>query len=82
MKSLERLDGTQLTPRSAFYLRLNDSDISKEDYDHAQTVWKELNGKKLRDYHDLYNASDVLLLAGKVENFRDVRMQNYELDPA
>ena len=79
---LERLDETQLPPRSAFYSRLNDSSISEEDYEHAQTVWKELNCKTLRDYHDLYNISDVLLLADIFENFRDVCMQNYELDPA
>ena len=80
--SLERLDETQLPLRSAFYSRLNDSGISEEDYEHAQTVWKEFNCKTLRDYHDLYNVSDVLLLADIFENFRDVCMQNYELDPA
>ena len=80
--SLERLDETQLPPRSAFYSRLNDSGISKEDYEHAQTVWKEFNCKTLRNYHDLYNVSDVLLLTNIFENFRDVCMQNYELDPA
>ena len=79
--SLERLDETQLLPRSAFYSRLNDSGISKEDYEHAQTVWKEFNCKTLHDYHDLYNVSDVLLLADIFENFRNVCMQNYKLDP-
>ena len=80
--SLERLDETQLPPRSAFYSRLKDSSISEVDYEHAQTVWKEFNCKTLRDYHDLHNVSDVFLLADIFENFRDVCMQNYELDPA
>ena len=66
---LERLDETQLPPRNAFYSRLNDSSISEEDYEHAQTVWKEFNCKTLRDYHDLFNVSDVLLLADIFENF-------------
>jgi len=33
-----RLDETRPPPKSAFYLKLNDADISDEDYNHAQTV--------------------------------------------
>lgn len=34
------------------------------------------------DYHDLYLKSDVLLLAGVFEEFRNVCFENYDLDPA
>ena len=33
--TIDRLNETELPPRSAFYSRLNDSDISDEDYNHA-----------------------------------------------
>ena len=38
---LEKLKEGKLLPKEAFYSRLNDEDISDEDYSHAQTVWKE-----------------------------------------
>jgi len=80
--SIDRLKETELPPKSAFYSKLNDVDISDEDYEHARTVWKEFGRKTLREYHDLYNLSDVLLLADVFENFRDVCIDNYGLDPA
>src|SRR6218665_1715027 len=63
VECIDRLNETSLPPKSAFYSKLNDVDISDEDYEHAQNVWKEFGRKTLREYHDLYNLSDVLLLA-------------------
>ena len=80
--TIDRLNETELPPKSAFYSRLNDSGISDEDYEHAKTVWNEFGFKTFREYHDLYNLSDVLLLADVFENFRDVCCANYGLDPA
>jgi len=79
---IEKLNETQLPPKSAFYSKLNNTEISDEDYAHAQTVWKEFGCKTMRDYHTLYNISDVLQLADVFENFRDVCMEHYKLDPA
>jgi len=80
--SIDRLSETELPPKEAFYSKLNDSDISDEDYRHAQTVWNKFGCRSLRDYHNIYNKSDVLLLADIFENFRDVCLNNYKLDPA
>ena len=70
--SVDKLSETSLPPKDAFYSRLNDEAITDEDYEHVKNVWKEFNIKSLRKYHNLYNISDVLLLADVFENFRDV----------
>ena len=80
--SCERFNDEQLPPKEAFYSKLSGEGISDDDYKHAHAVWDEFGMKTFKDYHDLYNVSDVLLLADVFENFRDVCMKNYQLDPA
>ena len=82
MDSLQRFNETKLSPKESFYSRLTEEDISGEDYTHAQKVWREFKMEHLQDYHDLYNKTGVLLLADVFENFRDICMENYKLDPA
>ena len=79
--NFNRLSTDHLPPKEAFHSILNDSKISEEDYIHAQKVWKTFKMKTMRDYHDLYLKSDVLLLSDVFENFRDVCLDNYRLDP-
>ena len=82
MDSLEKLKETALPPKEAFYSRLNDGGISDEDYAHAQNVWKTFKMTSFKDYHELYNKVDVLLLADVFEHFRNICLTNYGLDPA
>ena len=65
-----KLDETSLPPEEAFYSKFTDDGITDEDYQHAQTVWKEFNIESMKYYHKLYNLSDVLLLADIFENLR------------
>ena len=82
VSSLEKLSETQLPPKEEFYSKLNDEEISDDDYQHAINVWNTFECKSIRDYHNLYLKSDVLLLSDVFENFRKTCLKHYKLDPA
>ena len=82
MTGFDKLSATELPPKKCFYSKLNDEHINDEQYGHAQKVWSEFGCKTMRDYHDLYLKTDVLLLADVMENYRDVCIKNYGLDPS
>ena len=82
VSSIEKLSETQLPPKEEFYSKLNDEDITDDDYQHAKNVWNTFECKSIRDYHNLYLKSDVLLLSDVFENFRKTCLKHYNLDPA
>ena len=82
VSSIEKLSETQLPPKEQFYSKLNDEDITDEDYQHAINVWNTFKCQTIKDYQDLYLKSDVLLLADVFENFRKTCLKHYNLDPA
>lgn len=82
MDSWAKFEETALPPKEAFYSKLVESDITDEEYGHAQNVWQMFNIKTLGEYSDLYMKTDVLLLADIFENFRSTCYATYSLDPA
>ncbi len=59
----------------------NSIDTSIDDYQHALSVWRSFNCKRLQDYLHLYLECDVMLLADVFQRFRSVCLQYYKLDP-
>ena len=82
MNGIKKFSEKTLPAKEELFSKLNDCGISDEDFDHAQRIWKEFGMKNLGEYHDLYLKSDVLLLADVFEEFRNVCLKNYSLDPA
>ena len=82
MDDWEKFNETSLPEKEDFYSHLNMEDITDADYAHAKRVCKDFEIKNLGEYHDLYVQSDTLLLADVFENFRNMCLKIYELDPA
>jgi len=82
MTDPSKFDETRLPSKEMFYNTLTETDITDDDYDRARDAWTAFGCKTMRDYHDAYLKTDVLLLADTFEHFRSVCMQNYDLDPA
>ena len=82
MDTCERFSEISLPSKEDFYSNLNMEDISDIVYRPANNVFKRFKLENLGDYHDLYVQSDTLLLADVFNNFRDMCIKEYKLDPA
>ena len=57
-------------------------DITDTDYAHAKRVYNNFEIKNLGKCHDLYVQSNTLMLDDVFENFRNICLKIYKLDPA
>mgnify|MGYP002803518054 CR=1 FL=1 len=93
LDDISKLEETHFPPEKAFSTRLAEGtiyvdspdpitpkEISEEDYQHAQNVFRAFNCKTVRDYIELYCLLDVLLSADVFENFVDISLRDYSLD--
>ena len=81
MDNIEKLKDTKPPPQKAFYSKLTGKGIDDCNYNHVLNVWKTWKMESLKQYHEVYNKTDVLLLADVFEKFRDICLINYGLDP-
>ena len=81
MDSVEKFKDPTPPPQKAFFSKLTGKGISNKNYSHVLNVWNSSNMKSMKDYHEFYNKTDVLLLADVFENFRDLCLKIYGLDP-
>ena len=82
MNEWEKFNETTLPEKEKFYSSLNMEDITDADYMHRKRVYKDFEIKNLKEYHDLYVQSNILLLADVFETFRNMCLKVYELNPS
>ena len=72
---------TKLPDRKDFFNKLHDKNISTKDYEHAKKVFNEFKCQSLLQYMELYVKTDTILLCDVFENFRNLALETYGLDP-
>ena len=82
MDDWEKFKETSLPKKEYFYSYLNMEDTTDADYMHVKRTCKDFEMKNLGEYHDLYVQNGKLLLSDVFENFQNLGLEIYELDPA
>jgi hypothetical protein len=82
MDSPEKFKETLLPPIEKFYNSLNNENLKEKENKNVQEIWNKLEIKNLQEFTNLYNKIDINLLADVMENFRDIALKTYKLDPA
>ena len=81
MDSIDKFKEKELPSIDKFHSSLSNSNISKDDYNHAKKVWDLFKIKNLGEYHDLYVQADTAQLSDVFENFRYLCLKDYDVDP-
>ncbi|GFT43648.1 uncharacterized protein NPIL_360211 [Nephila pilipes] len=81
MDNFQKFSERHLPPKETFFSSLINESINDDEYAHCINVWETFNLKNLGEYHDLYVTSDVILLADVFQNFRQLCLNFYKLDP-
>ena len=82
MNNCEKFNEISLPEKEDFNSHLKMEGITDAYYAHAKRVCKDFKIKNLGNYLDLYVQSDTLLLTDIFENFQNICLKIYKLDPA
>ncbi len=82
INTFERLHQKDLPTIEQFNSRLLNEECIEVEFARAQQVWNEFHCRTFLEYHNIYLKADVLQLADVFENFRNVCIATYSLDPA
>ena len=72
MNSFQKFKENNLPCKECFFNSLKNCPVSDKEYQRANDIWNIFNIKNLREYHDLYLKTDVLLLCDVFEKIINV----------
>ena len=70
----------KLPDKEEFFNKINNKNISDEDYDHAKNVFEKFKCENLLDYSILYLKTDICHLSDVFQKFSKFAYETYELD--
>ena len=70
-----------LPDKEEFFNKINNKNISDEDYNHAKNVFEKFECENLLDYSILYLKTDICHLSDVFQKFSNFAYEKYELDP-
>ena len=79
--SFEKYNEKIIPNNKYFYNKLSKTNVSPQEKRQFIKVWLSINNCDLGKYSDLYLKTDVLILADVLENFRELSLKHYKLDP-
>ena len=68
----------KLPDKKEFFNKINNKDISDEDYDHAKNVFEKFNCKNLLDYSILYLKQIFVIYQIYFKNFQNLLMKHMD----
>ena len=72
---------TKLPKKEKFFNKLNNNNISNDDYKHTLKVFKTFECKDLLEYSILYLKTDICHLSDVFQKFSNFAYKTYNLDP-
>lgn len=77
----EKFDERKLPSRESFFSTLKNEGISEENYENVKLIWKTHECQNLGELHDIYLKVDVCLLGAVFEQFREMSLVQFGLEP-
>ena len=78
---ISKYNEQKLPDKKEFFNKINNKNISDEDYTHAKNVFEKFNCKNLLDYSILYLKTDLCHLSDVFQKFSNFAYETYNLDP-
>ena len=79
--SKTKYDELQLPEKEKFFNKLNNKNISNDEYKHAIEVFETFKCENLMEYSILYLKTDICHLSDVFQKFSDFAYKTYNLDP-